>query len=70
MSSDIRKKILEVSQNCSERTNKELVESMDFLKQDFEQTKSNIIHLTKHLDGIESVYNKILTEYEKRINGR
>ncbi len=70
MATELRQKILEVSQNLSESTNKDLMNSMELLKQDFEQTKSNIIHLTKHLDGIEFVYNKILKEYEGRINGK
>jgi hypothetical protein len=43
---------------------------MDVLQKDFTQTKEAIIQLTKHLDGIESIYNKILKEYEKRINGK
>lgn len=70
MATEVRQKILEVSQNLSESANKDLINSMELLKQDFEQTKSNIIHLTKHLDGIEFVYNKILKEYESRINGK
>ena len=70
MATDVRQKILEVSQNLSETANKDLINSMELLKQDFEQTKSNIIHLTKHLEGVEYVYNKILKEYESRINGK
>lgn len=70
MATEVRQKILEVSQNLSESTNKDLMNSMELLKQDFEQTKSNIIYLTKHLDGLEFVYNKILKEYESRINGK
>jgi hypothetical protein len=70
MATELRQKILEVSQNLSESTNKDLIGCMELLKQDFEQTKSNIIHLTKHLEGVEFVYNKILKEYESRINGK
>ena len=48
------------------RPNKDLVEAMDFLQNDFEDTKKAIIRLTRHLDGTEAVYNKLLKEYKKR----
>jgi hypothetical protein len=48
------------------RPNKDLVDAMDFLQNDFEDTKKAIIRLTRHLDGTESVYNKLLKEYKKR----
>jgi hypothetical protein len=51
-------------------SNKDLTEAMDFLNTDFSETKSMIIDLTNHLDNIEDLYNKILTEYENRVNGR
>ena len=70
MSEDIRKKILEISNTRKERSNQELISAMENLKKDFEQTKGAIIQLTKHLDGVELVYNKILEEYENRINGK
>lgn len=51
-------------------SNKDLSEAMDFLTDDFNETKSMIIDLTSHLDNIEGLYNKILTEYENRVNGQ
>ena len=48
------------------RPNKDLIEVMDFLQKDFEETKKNIVKLTHHLDSSELIYNKILTEYKKR----
>ena len=51
-------------------SNKDLTEAMDFLSSDFTETKTMIIDLTNHLDNIEGLYNKILTEYENRVNGR
>lgn len=51
-------------------SNKDLTEAMDFLNLDFTETKSMIIDLTNHLDNIEGLYNKILAEYENRVNGR
>jgi hypothetical protein len=55
--------------SLNESTNKELLISLEYLNNDFEQTKSSIINLTKHLDNTEIVYNKILEEYKKRTNG-
>jgi len=46
--------------------NKELEHGLEYLKDDFEKTKSLIVKLTKHLDGLELNYNKILTEYQSR----
>lgn len=51
-------------------SNKDLTEAMDFLSLDFSETKSMIIDLSNHLDNIEGLYNKILTEYENRVNGK
>ena len=51
-------------------SNKDLKEAMDFLKSDFAETKSMIIDLSNHLDNIEGLYNKILMEYENRVNGK
>lgn len=61
--------IRNVIKNPSESTNKELLTSLEYLSKDFEQTKTSIINLTKHLDSTEKIYNKILEEYEKRTNG-
>ena len=40
---------------------------MDFMKEDFEQTKETLIKLTHHLDKVELTYNTILKEYESRV---
>ena len=50
-------------------SNKEVSSALDFLKNDFEETKSMIIDLTNHLDNIEALYNQVLLEYNKRNNG-
>lgn len=51
------------------KSNKDLVKVMDFLSSEFDKTKDGIIKLTYYLDNIESTYNKILKEYQKRQNG-
>ena len=49
--------------------NKEVSEALDFLKNDFEETKNMLIDLSNHLDNIENLYNSVLMEYNKRNNG-
>jgi len=43
-----------------------LVEFMDKLTIEYEDTKTFIINSTLHLDAVESLYNKILKEFETR----
>lgn len=65
------KKIVKIINEYKESSNKELESVMDFIQEDFDETKKNIIKLTEHLDKIESTYNLILKEYKKRtkLNG-
>ena len=46
-------------------SNKELIAVMDFLGEDFEETKNMVIDLTIHLDNIENLYNTILKEHQQ-----
>ena len=41
-----------VIKNPTESSNKELIISLEYLNNDFEQTKTSIINLTKHLECI------------------
>jgi len=59
-------KIKKVIVDYQSSPNKDLIEAMDHLQNDFEETKKLIIKLTRHLDGTEMIYNKILKEYKKR----
>jgi len=63
-----RETINNVIKNLNESSNKEILYSLEYLSEDFEQTKNTIIKLTYHLDSTEQLYNKILKEYEKRTN--
>jgi hypothetical protein len=42
---------------------------MDYINEEFEKTKKSLITLTYYLDNLETTYNKILKEYQKRQNG-
>jgi hypothetical protein len=57
----------EILTNYKNKSNKDLVSAMDFLNEDFENTKTLIVKLTHHLDGTERAYNKILNEYQNRV---
>jgi prefoldin subunit 5 len=64
-------KIIKIINEYKNSSNKELEFVMDFIQDDFNKTKENIIKLTEHLDKIEVTYNLILKEYQKRtkVNG-
>jgi cell shape-determining protein MreC len=65
------KKVVKIIKEYKDSSNKELEFVMDFIQEDFNQTKENIIKLTEHLDKIEATYELILKEYQKRtkVNG-
>jgi prefoldin subunit 5 len=62
-------KILEIIKDYKNKNNKELETAMDFLKENFETTKQIILKMTNHFDEVESLYNRILEEYQTR-NGK
>lgn len=61
-----KNKIIEIANDCENIPNKLLVESRDFLIEEFEKTKVLIIDLTRHLESIEILYDKINKELDKR----
>ena len=50
-----------------EKPNKELIEKLFKLKNEFDKTKSIIVNLTYHLDEVEKTYNEINDEMKKRL---
>jgi hypothetical protein len=61
-------KIIEILKNYKSVSNKDLLDCLKFLDEDFYKTKDLIIKLTHHLDSTESSYNKILEEFNRRTN--
>jgi len=59
----------EILKNYKKKSNKDLSDVMDLLKDNFDKTKDLIVKLTYHLDSTEKEYNKIYEEYKKRLNG-
>jgi site-specific DNA-adenine methylase len=61
-------KLNQIITDIKSSSNKELISAMDFLAEDFEETKKMIISLSLHLDNTENLYNKVLNEYNLRNN--
>ena len=62
-----KNKVIEIVNDPSIKSNKDLNECLSFLNDEFEKTKEIIVTLTKYLDGVESSYNKINDELNKRV---
>ena len=59
-------KILEIYKDVENKSNKDLFYSLEILSEEFEKTKTLIVDLTRHLDIVEDMYNKINNEIGKR----
>lgn len=59
-------KLLEITKNVENKSNNDLMVVANDLYEEFEKTKQLIIDLTRHMDGIETLYNKVNKEIEKR----
>jgi hypothetical protein len=60
-------KLIEISKDAENKSNNDLFNAEKELYEEFEKTKQLIIDLTRHLDSVESLYNKVNSEIEKRI---
>jgi hypothetical protein len=61
--------VSEIIADIKNRGNSDLTKVMDFLNEDFEETKNLIVELSLHLDNIETLYDTVLKEYNTRNNG-
>lgn len=59
-------KIIEIGNDVTNKSNKDLVDSRDFLIGEFDKTKEIIIELTRQLESIEVLYNNVNNELNKR----
>jgi hypothetical protein len=62
-------RLIDIANDVENKPNKDLYVVADELNEEFEKTKDLIIDLTKHLDGVEELYNKVNKEIEKRFKG-
>ena len=64
------KKLIEIAEDVENKSNNDLLGAANELYEEFESTKQLIVDLTRHLDGVESLYNKVNKELEKRHTGK
>jgi hypothetical protein len=60
-------KILNIIKDYKNSSNKDLILAMDHLQEDFEFTKNIVLKGSEQIDKIETTYNMVLKEYQKRI---
>jgi hypothetical protein len=63
-----KEKIVEVSNDVENKSNKDLFLVVNELYEEYDKTKELIIDLTNHLENVEIVYNKVNDEIAKRLN--
>ena len=61
-----KSKLKEIISDVKSQTNKDLVESLDFLSNQHTVLKDELITKTYHLEQIQNSYNIILEEYKNR----
>lgn len=66
MTKEELQEIIDNQKDLTNIPNSNLINYMDKLTTDFENTKENIIKLTYYLDTVEELYNNILKEYQNR----
>jgi hypothetical protein len=70
MTKEVFEQIIKDQSNLKDLSNNTLIQYMDVLSQDFDETKQRIIDTTIYLDKIEGMYNNILKIYQERVNER
>ena len=61
-----KENLITIVDDVKNKSNKDLNLVSDELIAEFNKTKELIISLTRHLDTIEKMYNKVTDEIEKR----
>lgn len=61
-----KEKILNIVNDVENKSNKDLQDALVFLSEEYEKTKNLAIELTRHMDSIEDIYNKVNVEIKKR----
>ena len=63
-----REELINVVKNYKKSSNKDLEQVRKILKDDFDNTKKDVINLTYYLDNLKAQYEKINDELKKRLN--
>jgi hypothetical protein len=62
-----KNRLIEIAKDVKNKSNKDLFIVVNELYGEFEKTKQLIVDLTRHLESVETLYNEVNTEIEKRI---
>lgn len=62
-----KKKIVETLNDVENKSNKDLLDTIKILEEEFTKTKDLIVNLTRHLDTIQDLHTKAYNEINKRI---
>ena len=62
-----KEKLIEITNDVENKSNKDLINTLTELTTEFEKTKDLIVSLTRHLDVISEMYDKVNTELNKRV---
>jgi hypothetical protein len=62
-----KEKLLDIANDVENKSNKDLFMAINELYTEYENTKNLIVDLTRHMDSVESLYNKVNLEAQKRI---
>jgi predicted nucleotide-binding protein (sugar kinase/HSP70/actin superfamily) len=62
-----KEKLIEIANDAENKSNKDLNVALTELTTEFDKTKELIVSLTRHLDVVTNLYNKIDSELSKRI---
>lgn len=62
-----KERIIEISNDVENKSNKDLFVVVNELYEEYEKTKELIINLTNHLENVEIVYNNVNDEIAKRL---
>lgn len=61
-----KERIIEIATDVENKPNKDLITTLSELYTEYGKTKDLIIDLTRHLDTVEDLYNKVNIEIGKR----
>lgn len=61
-----KEKLSKIVNSAENATNNDLITAKNELKEEFEKTKTLIIELTRHLDTVADMFEKVHEEHKKR----
>lgn len=61
-----KEKIIKVVNSAENATNNDLITAKSEIKEEFDKTKELIIELTRHLDTLAEMFEKVHEEHKKR----